>query len=162
MTITLVPINPDDAEALAAGRRPSGVQVADDYPTEFSAGIGQAAGRAPGGLGPFFLRRSGDDVVVGEIGGALTGPGTLEIGYAVVASCWGRGYATAAVDALIAQARRAEHIAWVVAHTPLDRPASARVLEHNGFAPAGEHQDEHEGVPIPVLRWRLDVRGDAP
>jgi ribosomal-protein-alanine N-acetyltransferase len=79
-------------------------------------------------LGPFFLHRSVDDVVVGEIGGGFVGAGTVEIGCAVVASCWGRGYATKAVNALLVRARDVSEIERIVAHTPLDRPASGRVL----------------------------------
>jgi hypothetical protein len=56
------------------------VRVADDYPTEFSAGAAQQVG-VEGQLGAFFLHRSEDDIVVGEIGGAFVDEeGTLEIG----------------------------------------------------------------------------------
>jgi len=34
-------------------------------------------------LGPYFIHRTSDDVVVGEIGGGLVAPGTAEIGYAI-------------------------------------------------------------------------------
>src|SRR5690242_6082915 len=84
------------AEALRARRTPEDVRVAADYPTEFSFGVGQHAGSGAA-LGPFFLHQVEDDVVVGEIGGGQVAPGVVEIGYAVVASRWGRGYATEAV-----------------------------------------------------------------
>ena len=48
-----------------------------------------------------FLRRAADDVVVGEIGGRFVGAGTVEIGYPVVPSCWGPGYATGAAGDLV-------------------------------------------------------------
>jgi hypothetical protein len=48
----------------------------------------------------------------------------------------------------------------VVAHTPLDRPASGRVVEKAGFTPVGEVVDEHEGKAIRAIRWELGV-GDA-
>jgi RimJ/RimL family protein N-acetyltransferase len=91
-TIVLRPISRQAAEALAAGRVPD-VPVAPGYPTEFSAGVGQHAG-AGRGLGPFFIHRVPDDVVVGEIGAAFVEPDTVEIGYAIVESVWGRGHAT--------------------------------------------------------------------
>ena len=47
----------DAADAILAGERPGGVRVADDYPTEFSAGVAQCVG-AVGQFGPFFLQRS--------------------------------------------------------------------------------------------------------
>jgi len=95
MSIVLRPISVASGEALRAGRIPEDVRVAADYPTEFSAGVGQYAG-GNGALGPFFMHRTEDDVVVGEIGGGFIRPGAVEIGYAVVTSCWGRGYATIA------------------------------------------------------------------
>jgi RimJ/RimL family protein N-acetyltransferase len=152
--IVLLPISVEAAAAIAEGRPPPGVQVAADYPTEFSAGVGRSAG-AGRELGPFFIHRAEDDVVVGEIGGGFTGPGLVEIGYAVVASCWGRGYATDAVRALVDRARALPAVERIVGHTPLDRPASGRVLEKAGFANVGEIDDEHEGVPLRVLEWSL-------
>src|SRR5262245_12949716 len=86
------------AAALLEGRRPPDIQVADDYPTEFSQGV--AAQVATGSdLGPYVIYAPAEALVVGEIGGAFTGEGTVEIGYAIVRSRWGRGIATAAVRA---------------------------------------------------------------
>jgi RimJ/RimL family protein N-acetyltransferase len=153
-TVRLRRIDAEAAAAILAGRRPPGVRVADDYPTEFSNGIaGQAGGGSP--LGPFFIHRAGDDVVVGEIGGGFVTAGVAEIGYAIVSSCRGRGYATDAVRLLVDAARAAATIERLIAHTPLDRPASARVVAKAGLRPVGERDDEHEGVTMRVLRWEL-------
>jgi RimJ/RimL family protein N-acetyltransferase len=157
MGIVLRRISTAAGEALRAGQIPPEVRVAADYPTEFSAGVGRHAGGG-GALGPFFLHRSEDDVVVGEIGGGFVGPGVVEIGYAVVASAWGRGYATDAVRALVARARAVPSIERMIGHTPLDRPASGRVLEKAGFAMVGEEGDEDDGAPIRVCRWELVLR----
>ena len=46
----------------------------------------------------------------------------------------------------------------MVAHNPLDRPASGRVLEKAGFRLVGEFDDEHEGVGLCVQRWELVLR----
>ena len=155
-TVTLRPVSAEAATAVLAGRRPPDVQVADDYPTEFSHGIvGQAGGGSP--LGPFFVHRASDGVAVGEIGGGFVAPGTAEIGYAIVSSCQGRGHATAAVRRLIDVARAVGTIDRLIAHTPLDRPASARVLAKAGFRPLGERDDEHGGVTIRVVRWELPL-----
>jgi RimJ/RimL family protein N-acetyltransferase len=154
MNIVLRPIQPSAAEAMRVGLPPPGVEVAPDYPTEFSAGVGENAGTA-GALGPFFLHRVEDGMVVGEIGGATATDGTVEIGYAVVRSCWGRGYATEAVRALVDKARDVGGVARIIAHTPLDRPASGRVLAKAGFSQVGEVDDEHDGVRIRVCRWQL-------
>jgi ribosomal-protein-alanine N-acetyltransferase len=152
--IVLRPISAEAAGALLADRTPDDVQVAPDHPTEFSAGIAASVGNGSP-LGPYFMHRTEDDVVVGEIGGGFTSVDTVEIGYAVVGSCRGRGYATEAVRALLARARQVPDIERVVAATPLDRPASGRVLEKAGFTIVSEADDEHDGVPMRVSRWEL-------
>jgi putative acetyltransferase len=161
MPVLLRRISAAAGQALRAGRIPDDVRVAPDYPTEFSAGVGGQVESGSGPLGPFFIHRSEDDLVVGEIGGAVITPGIVEIGYAVVRSGWGRGYATAAVRALVERARAVTGLDRIIAHAPLDRPASGRVLEKAGFTFTGEQTDEHEGTPIRVKRWELVVAGDA-
>ena len=155
MTIVLREITREAADAILAGERPGGVRVADDYPTEFSAGVAQCVG-AEGQFGPFFLHRAEDDLVIGEIGGAFVDEeGTIEIGYAVVESQWNRGYATAAVEALVT--RRADpEVRRIVAHTPLERPESGRVLEKAGFGMVREMDDADEaGNVVRVKEWEL-------
>ena len=162
MTIVLHEVTRDAADAILAGKRPADVRVADDYPTEFSAGVAEQVG-AEGQFGPFFLHRTEDDLVVGEIGGAFVDEeGTIEIGYAVVESQWNRGYATAAVEAIVTKARETSEVRRIVAHTPLERPESGRVLEKAGFGRVGEIEDADEegnvvrvkeselGTPIPT------------
>jgi RimJ/RimL family protein N-acetyltransferase len=140
------------AEAVLGGRPPWDVRIAADFPTEFSAGIAaQVGGGSP--LGPFFVHRAEDEVVVGEIGGGFVDPGVVEIGYAIVASCRGRGYASDAVLELVSRARAVPGIERIVGHTPLDRPASGRVLQKAGFVLVGEEDDEHDGVAVRVQRW---------
>jgi RimJ/RimL family protein N-acetyltransferase len=158
MTIVLREMTRDAADAILAGERPGDVRVADDYPTEFSAGVAQCVG-GEGQFGPYFLHRSEDDVVVGEIGGAFVDEeGTIEIGYAVVESHWNRGYATAAVEALVSKAREAPEVRRIVAHTPLKRPQSGRVLNKAGFTRAREIEDADEaGNVVRVEEWQLAV-----
>ena len=158
MTIVLREMTRESAEAILAGERPGDVRVADDYPTEFSMGVAQAVGTERQ-FGPFVLHRSEDDLVVGEIGGAhVNDEGTIEIGYAVVESQWNRGYATAAVEALVAKAREASDIRRIVAHAPVERPQSGRVLEKAGFALVQEMDDADEaGNIVRVKEWELAV-----
>jgi RimJ/RimL family protein N-acetyltransferase len=97
--------------------------------------------------------------VVGEIGGAFVDEeGTIEIGYAVVESQWNRGYATAAVEALVTKAREASEVRRIVAHTPLERRESGRVLEKAGFATVREIDDaDEDGNVVRVKEWKLAV-----
>jgi hypothetical protein len=70
MSVLLRPISRAAADAVLAGQPPTDVRVAADYPTEFSSGIAAQASRdSP--LGPYFVHRADDDVVVGEIGGGF-------------------------------------------------------------------------------------------
>jgi RimJ/RimL family protein N-acetyltransferase len=158
MTIALHEMTREAADAILAGERPGDVRVADDYPTEFSAGVAQMVG-AEGQFGPFFLHRLEDDLVVGEIGGAFVDEeGTIEIGYAVVQSQQNRGYATAAVEALVAKLRDVSGVCRFVAHAPLERPESGRVVEKAGFAMVRETDDTDEaGNVLRVKEWELAV-----
>lgn len=155
--VELLPISADAAAAILGGDSPPGQEVPDDYPSEFSAGVAGSAGR-DGIVGPYFIRRLPDQMVVGEIGGAFTDDGTVEIGYAVVPSLWGQGYATAAVREMVRALRAVDDAERIVAHTPLDRPASGRVLEKGGFTDQGETEDEHEGETLVVREWELRLQ----
>ncbi len=157
MTIVLREVTGEAAEAILAGERPADVRVADDYPTEFSAGMAQAVGTE--GQFHYFVQRLEDDVVVGEIGAAFVDEdGTIEIGYAVVESQWNRGYATAAVEALVAKLREVPEVRRFVAHAPLERPESGRVVEKAGFAMVREMNDTDEaGNVLRVREWELTV-----
>ena len=158
MPIVLREVTRAAADAILAGEQPGEVRVADDYPTEFSAGVAQAVG-AERQFGPFFLHRAEDELVVGEIGGAFVDDeGTMEIGYAVVESQQNRGYATAAVEALVAKLREVSEVRRFVAHAPLERPESGRVVEKAGFAIAREMDDTDEaGNVLRVKEWELTV-----
>lgn len=157
MTIVLRQMTREAADAILSGRPPGDVRVADDYPTEFSAGAAQVLG-ADGQVGPFLIQRVDSDLVVGEIGGAFVSEGIIEIGYAVVESQWNRGYATAAVSAFLTMARETVDAHRIVGHTPLNRPQSGRVLEKAGFRVAREMDDDDEqGGVVRVTEWELAI-----
>jgi RimJ/RimL family protein N-acetyltransferase len=142
------------AAALLEGKRPTDISVAEDYPTEFSQGV--AAQVAMGSdLGPYVIYAQAQSAVVGEIGGAFTDTGTVEIGYAVVRSHWGRGIAADAVRELTDIIRKRTDVERIVAHTPLDRPESARVVEKAGFTFVREVEDTHESAVLRVKEWEL-------
>jgi RimJ/RimL family protein N-acetyltransferase len=94
--------------------------------------------------------------VVGMIGhkAAPSPQGVVEIGYGIAASRRGRGYATRAVAAVVAAARREPSLKAIVAETVADNFASQRVLEKNGFARAGEREDPEDGL---LIVWRLEL-----
>ena len=84
-----------------------------------------------------FLRTEGAPALVGGIGFARTPDNELEFGYWVARPYWGRGIATEAGRAVIANARDSLRVPRFVAGHFLDNPASGRVLQKLGFCPTG-------------------------
>jgi [ribosomal protein S5]-alanine N-acetyltransferase len=73
--------------------------------------------------------------------GGFKGPpqkGVVEIGYEIAEARQGRGLATAAARAMVAEALADERVTTVIAHTLAERNASNRVLEKIGFRFDGE------------------------
>jgi [ribosomal protein S5]-alanine N-acetyltransferase len=125
---------------------------AEDFPAEGDrviAGLfdGHPAWLEEYGHRQLIERDSG--LVVGSIG--LFWPpadGAVELGYGVVTSRWGRGYAPEAVRALTAFTLAAPDVHTVFATVELSNPASIRVLEKAGFEPWGTGDEEN------TLRYR--------
>jgi ribosomal-protein-alanine N-acetyltransferase len=84
-----------------------------------------------------------------------TPDGMVEIAYAIEPEHQGRGYATEAVEALLAFGFHDERIKVVRAHTLNATNASARVLTKCGFKNFGEVIDPEDG---PVTRWEKELR----
>ncbi len=131
----------DEAAGVLGGSRSTG--WADDFPAEGDQVVVGLFGDNPAWLGEYGHRQIVERVsglVVGSIG--LFWPpgddGTLEIGYGVVASRRGRGYASEATRALTAFALTAPGVHTVVATVERSNPASVRVLEKAGFEPWGD------------------------
>ena len=82
-------------------------------------------------------------IIVGA--GGYFGPpsedGEAEIGFSVMPSWQGRGFATEIAGALIQNAFRDRRVQRVVAHTTAANPASRRVLEKCGFAYVARDED---------------------
>ncbi|XVS61471.1 GNAT family N-acetyltransferase [Actinosynnema sp. CA-299493] len=110
---------------------------ADDFPAEGDRVIAGLFGEHPDwltGYGHRLLVERDSGLVVGSIG--LFWPpddGVVEIGYGVVPSRRGRGYATEATRALTDLAFTAPGVRAVRAEVELSNPASVRVLEKAGF-----------------------------
>jgi RimJ/RimL family protein N-acetyltransferase len=86
--------------------------------------------------------------------GGFKGPpqeGVVELGYEVAATRQGRGLASAATRAMVAEAFADEGVSAVIAHTQPERNASNRVLEKAGFRFDGEAQEDGETV------WRFEL-----
>lgn len=138
----------EEAAAVLSVRRRA--DWAEDFPAEGDTVIPALFGEHPDWLGAYGQRliiERATGLVVGGIG--LFWPpedGRLEIGYGVVASRRGRGYAVEATRALAEFALAATEVHTIFADVESTNPASARVLERAGFdrvgqrsGPDGEH-----------------------
>lgn len=131
----------DAVEAIEAGRRLGG--WADDYPDAGDVVIaGMLSGAGPSRPDPGkdvwghhqVIERS-SDLVVGGIGFfGRPEDGVVEMGYGIVPSRQGKGYATEAVMGLLSAAWSYPDLQTVVADTEGANIASQRVLEKAGFA----------------------------
>lgn len=114
---------------------------APDFPAEGDRVIAGVLADHPVLLGPYGHRQIAErasGLVVGSIG--LFWPpldGVVEIGYGIVPSRRGQGYATEATRALVAFALTAPEVKAVRATTELTNPASIRVLEKAGLRRVG-------------------------
>jgi RimJ/RimL family protein N-acetyltransferase len=72
----------------------------------------------------------------------------LEIGYTVFVPYRGSGYATEAVEALVAWGRRVHGITVFLASVSPDNAASRAVLDRTGFAHGGEQHDDIDGLEL--------------
>lgn len=159
--LLLRPMSASDAEHVAAGRPPDGVRWAAGYP---SAGERAAATRLlntcadtgdPSPFGSYEIRLGEDGPVIGGMGfhGVPDEDGHVAIGYGLVPSVRGMGYASEALRALLGFAR-ARGVACVHGDTDLDNIASQRVM-----AAAGMRFVEQDSR---LKHYRVDWDGPAP
>ncbi len=127
---------PGDGDVMIAGLLQGAGQAVGEAPAEAA---GQALGQpvsepADQAWGHRQVVERASGLVVGGIG--FFGPplgGEAEIGYGIVPSRQGRGYATEALLAMIAMAWADARVRTVVAGTDPGNVASQRVLEKAGF-----------------------------
>ncbi|MGO9456732.1 MAG: GNAT family N-acetyltransferase [Acidimicrobiales bacterium] len=104
--------------------------------------------------GHFQVVERSSDLVVGGIGlFDAQESGVVEIGYGIVPSRQGAGYATEAVAALVSAVWTRSDLRAVVATTDSTNIASQRVLEKAGFTLTGEGAE---------LRYRINRTAQAP
>lgn len=94
----------------------------------------------------YFLlsRPGGRPILIGNGGfaGAPSEDGTVEVGYSIIESFQGQGFAPEAVRGMVAWAFTHAHVTRLIAHTLPDLRPSIRVLEKCGFRFAGESGEE--------------------
>ena len=85
--------------------------------------------------------------------------GEVEIGFGVAATRRNRGYASAAVTAMLQAATEDPLVSVVLARTAIANLASQRVLQRNNFMPVGTDSDDSDGE---MILWRRAVNQVRP
>jgi len=116
-----------------------------------------------------FLRTDGAPLLVGGIGlGPMPRPNGeapgCELGYWIARPYWGRGFATEAGRALLANARDTLRLTRFDAGHFVDNPASGRVLAKLGFTPTGRTVRRYSagrGAEAECREFVLELAGGA-
>lgn len=106
-----------------------------------------------------FMRTMREPRLIGGIGLAQEDD-EIVLGYWIVPSCWGLGFATEAGRAVIELARDSLRVGRIMGRHFIDNPASGRVLEKLGFSPCGtvDHlYSEARRIESPARRYQLDL-----
>ncbi|MEI5033963.1 GNAT family N-acetyltransferase [Streptomyces sp. S1A(2023)] len=145
--LVLHPISVAEAEQMVAGEPDAGTAWAPGFPTEDDVSVAKrflarcSATGDPRPFGPYAIRRRSDHRVIGGVD-FHTPPdehGHVTIGYGVVPSAQGRGYASEALRALLSFAR-AGGVVSVKGDADHDNVASHHVMTAAGMLPVGEDE----------------------
>ena len=167
--LDLEPLTPALAEAIVEGR--PDVAWAPGFPREDDQDAARMWRRSqPGEFGTWVIIERGSGLAVGTIGffGPPDSGGEAMIGYGLVESARGRGFATEALRALVGYAFERPSVARLTADPDLDNEASHRVLRKAGFRHTHSTPTAHwyaisapiEGV-LAALRTDLFTEGPA-
>ncbi|MUK90617.1 GNAT family N-acetyltransferase [Ornithinibacillus sp. L9] len=101
------------------------------------------------GWGPWFVIDKKDNKIIGDIGfkGKPNSDHTVEVGYGIIPSAQGKGFATEAVEALFKWAFSFDQVDKVIAKCHVDNIPSIRVLEKLQMV-----RQKQEGT---MLHWEL-------
>ena len=78
----------------------------------------------------------------------------IRVGYLLAEPYWGRGFASELIAGLVAWCRQQPSVEFLAGGVAADNPASARVLEKNGFRQSTAEDDVSNSEAI----WRLSLR----
>jgi RimJ/RimL family protein N-acetyltransferase len=145
--LVLHPLSPAEATRVAAGEPDSGARWAPGYPAAGDmAGARRflkacASAGDPRPFGAYEIRRGSDGQAIGGLGfhGPADHNGSVTIGYGLIPSAQGRGYASEALRALLAFAR-SRGITCVHGDTDHDNVASQHVMTAVGMELAAEDE----------------------
>lgn len=145
--LVLHPMTVNEAEQVVAGESDSGARWAPGYPTDGDASaarrfLGACANTGdPQPFGNYQIRCREDGQVIGGVDfhGPADENGSVTIGYGLIPSARGKGYASEAVRGLLLFAR-ARGVTCVKGDADHDNIASQHVMMAAGMRPAGEDE----------------------
>lgn len=134
-----------------------GLAMSDDVSPDWLARLEAASDADPWTFG-FALVHREREIVIGLAGfkGPPDAAGAVEVAYGVVPAFEGQGFASEALEGLLAYARQEPAVRTVRAHTLPFANGSTRVLERCGFARVAQVEDPDDG---PVWRWERAAAG---
>jgi RimJ/RimL family protein N-acetyltransferase len=165
--LLLRPLTADDAERTLAGTSEDRLVFVEGYPSRFATQVLRLVALYPSidhqtdpdapDLGPWLVVRRSDGVVIGTVSCARTvNPAELSVGYDIARSCWGEGYATEALGAVVEHLLSLPEIQRVVAETHTGHVASRRVMEKAGMRWQRDEIAEHEGRELKLALYAID------
>ncbi|MDQ1015301.1 GNAT family N-acetyltransferase [Streptomyces afghaniensis] len=145
--LVLHPMTVSEAERVAAGEPPGDARWAAGYPTDGDVSaarrfLGTCANTGdPQPFGNYEIRRREDSQAIGGLGfhGPVDENGSVTIGYGLIPSARGKGYASEALRGLLLFAR-ARGVTCVKGDADHDNIASQHVMMAAGMQPAGEDE----------------------
>lgn len=148
-----------DEFSLPVGPHASSIAFGSEWPGDALALFPkfQQVLEAGGEIDSFVVLDTAAGEAVGMIGYVDTDldSGSVEIGYGINRSARGRGFASRAVEQLIALTASRPAVSMMTAATSIVNPASAKVLQRNGFLQVGTDWSEDDGD---LLRWSRPIR----
>ena len=137
--LSLRPLTPDDAaEVQCLTDDPSITDAISFLKSPFTRADAEALIAQRGERDcPFGIRQRADGFLVGYAGAHLRGETEIEVGYWIAARSHGQGYATEALQALVAMLANRYPGHRIIAECRPENGASWRVLEKAGFQPMG-------------------------
>jgi RimJ/RimL family protein N-acetyltransferase len=155
VSIALIAAGSGHFAALIAGQVPQGAQVLAESELAPTAVLEMLAGLSAR-IAAVHTPNAWMIVDQGCVVGLLTlvaepADRAVAIGYGVAQSHRGRGVASQAVEAFLAQMHLDIRVESVLAETSVDNPASQHVLRVNGFLQTGKRLDPEDGE---LICWR--------
>ncbi|WP_051341556.1 GNAT family N-acetyltransferase [Pseudonocardia spinosispora] len=164
--LVIRPLTAGEAERSLSDTEPDSLTFADGYPSSMATEILRLVALYPmtgeqdddrPDLGPWLVVRQLDDAVIGAVTCARTAePSTVTVGYDFAQSCWGSGYATETLGAVVEHLLSVPEVWRVCAETTVDHSASRRVMEKAGLRWQRDETEFEDGREVKIAHYAID------